>query len=607
MPDATPAIIAALPGRDRADGLTPAGLQSAATLRRRRLAVFGLNAATLAALGAGVAAVLGAGGWSLADGVIFAAFLIGAPWTAMGLWNALIGLWVLHGPRRLGGGLAAAAPVLDGGDAPLSGSVAVAMCLRNEDPERAFRRLLALRESLDATGEGRRFVFHILSDSTEPDVLEAERRLFARHAADLGPGARYRRRERNEGWKAGNLRDFLRRWGAEHPLFLPLDSDSLMDGETVVRMARIMEAHPRIGILQSLVVGAPSESLFARLFQFGMRHGMRSYTAGSVWWSGDACAYWGHNAMIRTAPFRAKCRLPVLPGEPPLGGHILSHDQIEAALMRRAGYECRILPVESGSFEDNPPTFLDFIKRDHRWCNGNMQYWGLMGLKGLAPMSRFQILAAVMMYLGAPAWMAMTLAAASKMYGAAEAGVDVAFGIAMFLILFSVSLAPKVAGWIDVALTPGGLRRYGGGLRFAAGAAAETLFSILLAPAAALAVMVFQIGLLLGRRIQWSGQKRDLTAVSWREAARIMWPQTALGLALTAAVASAAPGALPWAAPVLAGLTLAIPFTVLTASPRLGRWAARVGLCATPEEIAPPPVIRALNRRPETPETERAA
>jgi membrane glycosyltransferase len=224
-----------------------------------------------------------------------------------------------------------------------------------------------------------------------------------------------------------------------------------------------------------------------------------------------------------------------------------------------------------------------------------MQYFGLLGLPGLARMSRFQIAAAVMMYFGAPAWMLMTLAAAAKMFLPAEgAGVDLAFGVAMFLILFSVSLGPKIAGWLDVALTPGGLRRYGGGPRFAAGALAETLFSVLMAPVVAFAVTVFQIGLLFGRTIRWSGQKRDLSAVSWAEAARTMWPQTLLGLALTAAVGWKAPGALPWAAPVLAGLSLAIPFTVLTASPALGAWAQRVRLCATPEEIAPPAIVSAL-------------
>ena len=595
-PNAAPTTIAEMPLRETADGLTPAGLQPRALLRRRRLLVAGLNLASLGALGWGVAHVLSIGGWSLAEAVIFAGFLIGAPWTVMGFWNAVIGLWVLHGPR----GLRDACPVLDDGadESPLRARTAVVMCLRNEDPARALARLAAVRAALDATGQGAAYDLFALSDSDDPAVAADEERLFSQMRDQLGAGARYRRRTDNAGWKAGNIRDFLRRWGGAYSFFLPLDSDSLMSGAAIVRMTRIMQAHPRLGILQSLVVGAPSDSFFARVFQFGMRHGMRSFTAGAVWWHGDACAYWGHNALIRTAPFKAKCRLPVLPGTPPLGGHILSHDQIEAALMRRAGYECRVLPVETASFEENPPTLLDFIKRDHRWCNGNMQYFGLLGLRGLAPLSRFQVFAAIAMYFGGPAWMAMTLAAAAMLMGVGAApqivdgvattglqGADFAFAVTMFFIMFSVSLAPKVAGWIDVALTRGGVARYGGAGRFAFGALVETVFSMLMAPVAAFAVTVFQIGLLFGRRISWSGQQRDLTRVSWAQAARAMWPQTLMGLGLSAAVIAWAPHAAPWAAPVLAGLALAIPFTVLTASPRLGAWARRAGLCATPEEV----------------------
>ena len=163
---------------------------------------------------------------------------------------------------------------------------------------------------------------------------------------------------------------------------LPLDADSLMAGEAVLRLVRIMQAHPRLGILQSLVVGAPAASAFARIFQFGMRHGMRAYTMGSAWWIGDCGPFWGHNAVVRIAPFREHCGLPILPGGPPLGGHVLSHDQVEAALMRRAGYEVRVLPEERGSWEENPPTIFEFSARDLRWCQGNMQYWRLLGTAG---------------------------------------------------------------------------------------------------------------------------------------------------------------------------------------------------------------------------------
>jgi membrane glycosyltransferase len=414
--------------------------------------------------------------------------------------------------------------------------------------------------------------------------------------ADLG-GARatYRRRTSNEGFKAGNVRQFLTHQGRDHDFYLPLDSDSLMSAETILRMVRIMQAHPRLGILQSLVVGTPAASGFARLFQFGMRHGMRSHTLGAAWWQGDCGPYWGHNALVRVRPFRRRCRLPVLPGRPPLGGHVLSHDQVEAALMRRAGYEVRVIPVEGGSWEDNPPTLMDFTKRDLRWCQGNMQYWQLLGLNGLKPTSRFQLVTALMMYMGAPAWMLMTVTAAAKLIEGDTAQVNLAFGIAMFFIMFSISLVPKLMGMLDIALTRGGAARYGGRLRFALGGLAETVFSILLAPVVALRVTLFLVGLAFGRSVIWGAQRRDAYRLGWRDAAAGLWPQTLLGLALFGAIAgSMGVAAVAWAAPMIAGLSLAIPFAVLTAGPAFGRWAARTGLCAIPDELALPPTLSRL-------------
>ena len=572
----TEARVESLPGLPRpAAARTPADLQDRAAVTRRRIAIAVLCLATLGGVLWGAARVFGVGGWSATDLVILACIAVGAPWTIMGVWTALVGLWLLHGRRD---GLDAAAPHLAAGetDAPVRSRVALLMTLRNEPADRALARLAEMRHSLDATGFGARYDLFVLSDTDEPALIAEEEAALARWRARLGP-VTYRRRAENTGYKAGNIRDWLRRWGGDYALFLPLDSDSLMDGDTILRMTRIAEAHPRIGILQSLVVGAPATSAFARLFQFGMRHGMRSYTLGAAWWQADCGPFWGHNALVRTAPFRARCGLPRLPGGPPLGGAILSHDQIEAALMRRAGYEVRVIPVEAGSWEDNPPTLMDFTQRDLRWCQGNMQYFRLFGLPGLAPASRFQVIAATAMYFGAPAWMLMTAAAAAKIPLGETGEVDLAFGMAMFLVMFAMSLVPKIAGWADVLLTPGGAARYGGTGRFLAGALAETAFSMLLAPVAALRVTIFMVGLLFGRAIKWSGQNRDAYALSLGDALRGLWPQTLAGLGLTALLAASVPGALPWAAPVLAGLTLAVPFAMLSAHPAAGRALARLG------------------------------
>ena len=576
---------------------SPAGLQDLRDLARRRAVVLALNIVSMGFLAWLLAMALSAGGWSVQDIIIMGCFLVGAPWTVMGLWNALIGMWLLHGRRN---GLAAVAPHLEAMDqkGPLTTRTALTMTVRNEDPERSYQRLAEMRRSLSATGHGHHFDVFILSDTTDPEIAAAEERLFAEMRTALGgERATYRRRTRNTGFKAGNVRDFLMTHGQRFDYFLPLDSDSLMSGAAIVRMVRVMEAYPRLGILQSLVVGTPARSAFARIFQFGMRHGMRSFTMGATWWQGDCGPFWGHNALIRVDAFRRHCRLPMLPGKPPLGGHILSHDQVEAALMRRAGYEVRVMPVETESWEDNPPTLMDFTKRDLRWCQGNMQYWPLLRMRGLRPTSRFQIFAAIMMYFGAPAWMLMTVAAASMMVSAAEGQVDLAFGIAMFFIMFAVSLVPKLMGLLDIALTPGGAARYGGRLRFAISGLVEAIFSILMAPVVAFRVTVFMIGLLFGKTVTWNGQNRDAYQLSWADAARGLWQQTLFGKVLFMAILMLAGAAtLPWAMPMVTGLCVAIPFAVWSANPAFGRWAERVGLCAIPDEIDPPETLRNLDR-----------
>ncbi|MEM7056602.1 MAG: glucans biosynthesis glucosyltransferase MdoH [Pseudomonadota bacterium] len=585
-----------LPGlttRSSVDYTTPAGLQDVRTIAARRVIFVGLNLLTLAALTWGIYMAFSAGGWSVSDVIILTCFLFGAPWTVMGLWNALIGIWLLHGNKD---GLAAVAPHLDAmaEEGPLKTRTALAMTVRNEDPRRSFERLAEMRRSLDATGHGAHFDVFVLSDTSDAETAAEEEKLFVEMRPLLGGDrATYRRRAKNTAFKAGNVREFLLNQGRDFDLYLPLDSDSLMSGQAIVRMVRVMEAYPRIGILQSLVVGAPAESAFARIFQFGMRHGMRSYTMGATWWQADCGPYWGHNALVRVQPFRNHCRLPVLPGKPPLGGHILSHDQVEAALIRRAGYEVRVMPVETESWEDNPPTLMDFTKRDLRWCQGNMQYWPLLRIKGLRPTSRFQIFAAIMMYFGAPAWMLMTSAAAWKLFEGGSGGIDLAFGIAMFFIMFAVSLIPKLMGLLDVALTPGGTARYGGRLRFALGGVVEAIMSIMMAPVVAFRVTMFLIGLAFGKSIIWGAQKRDAYSLGWGDAWKGLWAQTIFGKVLFMAILMmAGPATLPWAAPMITGLCLAVPFAVFTASPGFGRWASRVGLCAIPEEISPPESIR---------------
>ena len=579
---------------------TPSGLQPAADLRRRRMIVAALNITTYILLLAWVAQIFGAQGWSAIDVAIAICFAVAIPWSVLGVWNALIGLWLLH---VRGDAMDAVAPYARAGDSleALREKTAVVMTVRNEDPARAYARLDAVMQSLQVTGEGSMFSYFILSDTSEGDVAEREvqawHALQARHP-EFADRIFYRRRDDNVGYKAGNLRDFCERWGDDFEYMLPLDADSLMSGATIARMVRMAQAHPRIGILQSLVVGAPAASGFARIFQFGMRHGMRPYTMGSAWWTGDCGPFWGHNALVRIAPFRDHCHLPVLPGKAPLGGQILSHDQVEAVLMRRAGYEVRVLPEETGSYEDNPPTLLEFTRRDLRWCQGNMQYLALLGMPGLKPTSRFQLLWAVMMFIGIPAFTAIfALAALKPLDGEATELFPSRSALGLYGAFLGMYLAPKLAGFLDIALTPGGLARYGGGRRFFAGALLELCFSFLLGAATTLRTSLFMIGLLFGKSVTWNGQARDAHELSAAMAARGLWPQMAFGLFLFGTAAVLAPALILWSLPLTLGYLVAVPFAVISASPALGRWLLATGLCALPEDFDPPPILQALTQR----------
>ncbi len=567
-------------------------------LQRRRLIVLSVNLATYFALAMAMAGVVGAGGWTLVDAALFACFLIATPWTVLGFWNAVIGLWLLHGRRD---GMEQVAPFAAAAHAnePIRLRTAVLMTLRNEDPARAFARLRAVKTSIEATGEGARFAYFILSDTFTPDVAAAEEAAVAAWRREVADPERivYRRRADNAGYKAGNVRDFCERWGRDFDLMLPLDADSLMSGAAIVRLARIMQSHPRIGILQSLVVGTPSRSAFARIFQFGMRHGMRAYTMGSAWWIGECGPFWGHNALVRIAPFAEHCRLPILPGGPPLGGHILSHDQVEATLMRRAGYEVRILPEETGSWEDNPPTLFEFSRRDLRWCQGNMQYLKLLNLPGLLPMSRFQLAWAILMFVGVPAMTLMIALAPLKFFDGEDlATFPAGLAIGVYVTFIMMYLSPKLAGLADILLTDGDVRSYGGTPRFLAGAAVEIVFSFLLGAVTTFRIALFLLGLLFGRSVVWNGQARDAHGISWETAVKGLWPPFLFGCVVCGALAWLSPAVLLWSLPLTFGYLVAFPFAVATASPALGDALVRRRLCAIPEEVDEPPEILAVRQ-----------
>jgi len=557
----------------------------------RRIVFALLVVASVAAMLGLMAYTLGDGGLDIVDGMMLACFAVTLPWSVIGFWNAVIGFVLM---RFTGDPMARVAPwaQLDRRDTAIAGRTTILVCTRNEDAARLHRNLADMIAGLIATGAAPHLHLFLLSDTDRPDIAAAEAGMATALKARFGAALAitYRRRLTNPGFKAGNIRDFCERWGGDFDFALVLDADSFMSPAAILRLIRVIAAHPRLGIVQSLVVGRPSLSPFARVFQFGMRLGMRSYTLGSAFWQGDCGPYWGHNAIIRLKPFIAHCALPILPGGGPLSGHVLSHDQVEAALMRRAGYDVRVLPEEGGSWEENPPTLLEFIRRDLRWCQGNMQYWRLLTLPGLRAVSRCQLGLAILMFIGSPAWVLFVALATFRglLIEAPGPVFRPEAGMLLFVLAMGMTFAPKIASILDIVVRPGAAEGFGGAARFLASAVLEMAFFAVLAPIMAVAHTVFVSGLAVGRAIGWTAPVREDHRVTVAAATQRLWVQTLAGVGLLAWFVVMAPGALGYGIPFFAPLLLAIPFAMVSARPDVGAVLRRLELATIPEEVAPP-------------------
>jgi membrane glycosyltransferase len=554
--------------------------------RRRVLFVMLVALSMMGMLGLMVVA-LSPGGWSTTDIVALVAFVIVLPWLAVGFWNALIGLvldLVAKDPLKHVNPLAVDVDLQN----KVELSTALVLCIRNETPARLVRNLDLLVRGLLAGDDAQQFHVYVLSDTTHPQIAEQEVVAFEQLAQSWQGQIELtlRRRQTNEGYKAGNIQDFCERWAKQHEFAVVLDADSVMSASAVRRLVLIMQANPQLGILQGLVVGLPAVSAFTRLFQFGMRLGMRSFTLGSAWWQGDCGPYWGHNAVIRLAPFVSDCRLPVFTDQQGKQVHILSHDQVEAVMMRRAGFDVRVYPLEDDSFEENPPNLIDFVVRDLRWCAGNMQYWRLIGLPGLKPTSRVQLVLAMLMFVGAPAWLTMlsSLGWAVHSEGASQVFDEPALQW-LLLAIITMTMLPKIASATSVLLRAQSRRSFGGGFRFMAAFLLETVFSVLVTPVLWVSQTLLLAGMPFGKRISWTAQNRDELRVSWATALRAFGLHTAFGLLLGWLWIDWHEPATWLVAYFLAGLWLVLPLAVVTSSSGLSALMRHWRLAGVPQEF----------------------
>ncbi|TDH60216.1 glucans biosynthesis glucosyltransferase MdoH [Dankookia rubra] len=529
--------------------------------------------------------VLAPGGWTPWEVLLLACFAGTAPWTALCAANALVGGAILLAapdpPAAVLPALRRARP-----GAP-SLHTAIAVCIRAEEMGAVLPPLARLLDGLEAAGAAGRFTLWFLSDTADPLAAAAEERAisaFRQGRVEGGIAVRYRRRVENIGFKAGNVMDFLDRHAGQAELMLCLDADSEMTAPAVLRLVACMEADPRMAILQQLIVGRPATAAFPRLFQFGMRAGMRAWATGQAWWQGPEGPYWGHNAVIRAEPFRRHCRLEPLPG----GRPILSHDQVEAVRLHAAGWKVCCLPVEAGSMEGNPPALPEFMARDLRWAAGNMQYWDLLWLPGQTWMGRWQLAQAILLFVGAPLWCGVLAFAALNAAAGGGAATPDGWLLALLLATWGMLHAPKLVGYAEVLAKPRLAASYGGRGAFLRGAAAELGFTTLLDPVSTCNKALFLLALPFGGRgAGWAPQNRSDRGVGWGDAARLLWPHTAFGVVVFGLLLATAPGAAAWALPWAGGLLAAVPFCVLTASPGLSAALRARCLAATPEELAP--------------------
>lgn len=520
-------------------------------------------------------------------------FALTFAWIAFSCMSAVLGFIVLlFGKNRL-------PPMVE---KTAIGRTALLMPVYNEDPARVFTTLSRMGLALVKEGVGDKFDIFVLSDTRKEDVAEAERDAFAWLQRRLAPGmkAYYRRRTSNHHRKAGNIADFVTRWGGAYEHMIVLDADSDMSADAMLTLARVMTADPQSGIVQSLPLLQNRWTPFARMTQFAGRVYGPLVAAGIAAWHGRDGNYWGHNAIIRTRAFAEAAGLPELTGRKPFGGHILSHDFVEAALIRRAGYAVYMLPRLAGSYEETPPSLVDIATRDRRWAQGNLQHIKIIGAKGLHWVSRVHLIQGIMSYLASPMWLMLLLAGLALATVARHATpnyfpdtfslfpvwpvFDPELALRLFGITFGVLYLPKILA-TALALGNREMRRgCGGALGLLKSVVAETFVSMLLSPIMMLIQSRFVLDVFLGRDSGWNAQNRDDNGMPLKDCVKTHAWHVVAGAAFATLAFHISGATFLWLLPIASALILSPLVSWATGLPELGRRMWHWNVFRIPEE-----------------------
>ena len=573
----------------------------------RRSLFFGLTFASAFAGSFLMLDILKANGVSLLEWLALLMFFVLFTWISGAFWTAIAGFFVRlagHDPAQLYPQQAASHV--------LQARTAIVIPIYNEDAARVFAGVEAIWGSLQQQppAQAQCFDFFVLSDTRKPEVAEQEERCWHAVLKRLPASDRiyYRRRAENIGRKAGNIAEFVRSWGAAYDHMIVLDADSIMSGTALVSLAQLMEMHPEVGVIQALPLLTGRDTLFARILQFAVRVSGLMFASGIAFWQLGEGNYWGHNAILRMKPFAEYCGLPKLPGKPPFGGEIMSHDIVEAAFIRRAGYKVWLVADIPGSWEEVPSNVIDFAARDRRWAQGNLQHVGVMPMHGLHWLSRIHLLTGILSYVSSPLWLLVlivssivTCAEAVTGHKYFQAGAHTLFPswpqyrdgeIAGLLAMTVVVLfVPKMLGAYLTLRDKQSRALFGGTGKFMMSCLIEQALSMLMAPIMMLFHSEFVLRALLGRSVGWDAQPRGDRGVTWGEAFKRHRWHVAIGLVWGTVIVVLAPDFIWWMLPVVVGMLIAVPFTTLTSRSEFGQALRRHGLLLTPEETAPPPEL----------------
>jgi len=541
--------------------------------------------------------------------VLFFAALFG--WISIGFWTSLFGFFILARGRGRFSVTSATEPPPD--KQALKTRTAIVMPICDEPVERVFAGLKVIDRSLERQGVRDLFDFFILSDTADPGCWVREEEAWFNWCRETAGFQRifYRRRRVRLKRKSGNVADFCRRWGRNYPYMVVLDADSIMSGEALTRLVHLMETRPDVALIQTFPVAVNRRSLLARVQQFSNRLYGPIFAAGLHFWQMGEGQYWGHNAIIRVTPFMEHCSLPKLPGKPPLGGEIFSHDFVEAALLGRAGWAVWLAYDLPGSYEETPSSLLEEMGRDRRWCQGNLQHLKLLFLRGLVGPHRILFFQGALSYVSAFLWFGFLILSTIKvLLGKITTPSYFPSAHTLFpnwpiwrpdlaLVLVAVTaiilFLPK---FLSVALVTWGRRSrlFGGFSRLMASVLLEILLSALLAPIRMMFHARFVVLTFLGRKIPWAAQSREDSQTPWSVAIRRHGIDTVVGTVWGLGVYWLDPGYFWWMAPIVGALILSIPVSVFTSRVTAGRRARALGLFLTPEESAAPTELEELRQ-----------